>query len=254
MKKTTALMMVVLLTAFVFISVSIVWAGGDNNRGEIGQGDTFENGCEDQPCFADAPKPGTFALFENLSSLSVRLDETEIEHLIFIREEEKLARDVYRVLYEKWGNPVFANIIESEQIHMDRVWDLLQFYGIPDPVLSDDVGDFSDEYISGLFDYLTAWGMESNADALLVGGFIEEYDIFDLWAAHAETDEARIQRVYQSLYEGSYNHLDAFMFNYELLTGEQYALQWLTVEEYDYIMKSEIQARQTQDPRQQKGR
>ncbi|NTU51409.1 MAG: DUF2202 domain-containing protein, partial [Candidatus Aminicenantes bacterium] len=43
------------------------------------------------------------------------LDETEIHYLVFIREEKKMARDVYLFLYDKWGNPVFASIAKSEQ-------------------------------------------------------------------------------------------------------------------------------------------
>jgi len=253
-KKNTASLMIVLLAAYVFIPVSAVKAGGDKNRGEIGQGGTFEIGCEDQPCFSDAPKPEPSLLFLSVSSLSAELDETEIEHLVFIREEEKLARDVYHVLYEKWGNPVFANIIDSEQRHMDAMGNLLESFGIPDPVPSDAIGDFTNGYIGGLFDYLAAWGVESEMDALLVGGFIEEYDILDLWKAYNETDEARIQSVYQNLYEGSYNHLDAFAYTYELLTGETYAPGLLTATEYELVIAFATQAGQAQDSRQQKGK
>jgi hypothetical protein len=253
-KKTTAFMMVILLTAFVFIPASAVMAGGDKNRGEVGQGSTFENGCEDQPCFADAPKPGPSVILESNFSVAADLDETEIANLIFIREEEKLARDVYVVLYEKWGDPVFANIIESELRHMDAVGNLLQSFGIPDPITSGAIGDFTNEGIRSLFDLLTAWGMESEADALLVGCYIEEYDILDIWEAHEETDEARIQRVYQNLYEGSYNHLNAFAYNYYLLTGETYIPKLLSSAEYDLVMTFATQAKQTLTPKQQKGK
>ncbi len=43
--------------------------------------------------------------------------------LLYMREEEKLARDVYDYLYEKWNAIIFDNISNSEQIHMDRVLD-----------------------------------------------------------------------------------------------------------------------------------
>ena len=135
--------MFMLLTVFAFVMMflgtSTVMAGGDQNRGEIGQGSTYENNCEDQPCFEDAPKPGSSAtLIMQSADMTSELDYTEIDHLRFTRDEEKMARDVYRVLYEKWGNLIFANIIESEQAHMDAMANLIAFYGLDDPVTSDE--------------------------------------------------------------------------------------------------------------------
>jgi hypothetical protein len=52
------LLAVVLALGLILVSVPVVLAGGDNNRGEIGQGSTNENACPNQPCFADAPQPG----------------------------------------------------------------------------------------------------------------------------------------------------------------------------------------------------
>ncbi len=222
-----------LLTVFalgiMFMAIPIVMAGGDQNRGEIGKGSTYENNCEDQPCVEDPPKPGSSAtLIVQSADETSELDDTEIHHLLFIREEEKMARDVYRVLYEKWGNPIFANIVESEQAHMDAMANLLAFYGIDDPVLSDETGAFTDDDIAVLYSWLIAWGSESEVDALLVGAYIEEYDIFDIWKAYDETDEERIQKVYQNLYEGSYNHLHAFVYVYELVSGENYIPELLS--------------------------
>ena len=50
---------------------------------------------------------------------AVQLTEAEENHILYMREEEKLARDVYLTLYELWGAEIFANISESEQQHMD---------------------------------------------------------------------------------------------------------------------------------------
>ncbi len=47
------------------------------------------------------------------------LSQAEIDGLLFTREEEKLARDVYAAL-DGYGNP-FVNIRGSEQSHMDAV-------------------------------------------------------------------------------------------------------------------------------------
>ncbi len=189
--------MFMLLTVFAFVMMffgtSTVMAGGDQNRGEIGQGSTYENNCEDQPCFEDAPMPGSSAtLIMQSADGTSELDDTEIHHLLFIREEEKMARDVYRVLYEKWGNPIFANIVESEQAHMDAVANLLVFYGQDDPVTIDATGEFNDEAIAKLYSDLVELGSQSEIEALLVGAYIEEYDILDIWKAYNETDKERI--------------------------------------------------------------
>jgi len=255
MKKMFTILAVVAF-GMIFVGSSTVMAGGDKNRGEIGQGDTYENNCEDQPCFEDAPMPGPTTLTTSAAPSAVEeLSETEIQHLLFIREEEKMARDVYRVLYETWDNPIFANIESSEQRHMDAIANLLTFYGIDDPVTNNETGEFTDIVIKGLYNDLIAQGSQSEEDALLVGAYIEEFDILDLWAAYGETDEERIQTVYQNLYEGSYNHLQAFVYVYELLTGELYTPVLLVEDgDYDYVLNFETQAGQKQNANQQRGR
>jgi len=238
----------------LLMSVPTIMAGGDKNRGEIGQGDTHEIGCENQPCFSDAPQPGSSSVFyESAVDPAATLDSAEIEDLLFIREEEKLARDVYIVLSGLYDMPIFANIAASEQRHMDAIKGLLDFYGIPDPVTDDKVGAFTDPDIESLFGILTGPGAMSEIDALLVGGFIEEYDISDIWNAKDATDEARIQRVYQNLCEGSYNHLNAFVYNYEWLKGEYYEPLYLTPDDYAEVMLFITQAKQAQTPKQRKG-
>ena len=254
MKKMFMLLTVIAL-GIMFMGTSTVMAGGDQNRGEIGQGSTYENNCEDQPCFEDAPRPGISAtLIMQSADKTSELDDTEVDHLLFIREEEKMARDVYRVLYEKWRNPIFANIVESEQAHMDAMANLLAFYGIDDSVTSDETGEFNNEAIAKLYSDLVDRGSQSEIDALLVGAYIEEYDIIDIWLAYDETDEERIQKVYQNLYEGSYNHLDAFVYVYELVAGDRYYPVLLDETVYDYVMNFDTQANQAQEPKQQNGK
>jgi len=178
------------------------------------------------------------------------LDDTEVHHLEFIREEEKLARDVYIVMAEKWGNPIFSLIIESEQRHMEAMRKLLEYYGIDDPVHNDRVGSFTDASIAQLYNMLIEWGNTSENDALLVGAYIEEYDIRDIWKAVKDTDVDHINEVYTNLYEGSYNHLRGYVYNWEKSTGETYSpywLSWLSQEEFDYCINFDTQAKQKQN-------
>ncbi len=138
------------------------------------------------------------------------LTSAEKSWLTTLREEEKLARDVYLVLYEKWQKPIFSNIAASEQRHMDAVKALLVKYGVGDPAAGKGIGEFSNPAFRDLFVRLTAQGSTSLTEALKVGVFIEETDIEDLNAALAVATRPDIKRVYGNLLQGSYNHLDAF--------------------------------------------
>ena len=164
------------------------------------------------------------------------VDEQEIADLLWMREEEKLARDVYTTLGEQWGLPVFSNIARSEQTHMDAVLVLLDRYGVEDPVGDNPVGVFTDPELQALYDRLVAQGGESLADALKVGGAIEEIDILDLQERLANTDNADIRQVYQQLEAGSENHLRAFATTLQQQTGESYAPQYMDQAAFDAIM------------------
>lgn len=172
--------------------------------------------------------------------MSGTLTEHEIEHLLFIREEEKLAYDVYYTLYQKWGLEIFAKIMESEQTHTDAVKKLIVKYGLDDPYI-DEIGSFVDEDIAELYEIFTEWGVESIEDAILVGGYIEEFDIVDLREAINETDDIDVVKVYTSLLEGSYNHLNAFVYEYEKVTGDEYTKQYFEDEsDLDFVLDFDV--------------
>ena len=160
----------------------------------------------------------------------------EATALQFMREEEKLAHDVYVNLYATWDLRLFNNIAASEQKHSDAVAVLLDRYDITDPVTGNDVGEFTDADLQALYDQLVAQGNQSVAEALKVGAAIEELDILDLEERLAETDNAAIERVYNNLLAGSENHLRAFVSNLETQTGETYAPQYLSQAAYDAII------------------
>lgn len=163
------------------------------------------------------------------------LDQDELDGLQFMLEEEKLARDVYTTLYQVWGLPVFNNIAGSEQTHMDAVRDLLVRYDIT-PAAASEVGSFNNPDLQALYDQLVAQGSQSIADALLVGGAIEEIDILDLQERMAQTDQEDIQMVYQNLERGSINHLSAFSSNYSRQTGETYQPQYMDATAYQNLL------------------
>ncbi len=142
------------------------------------------------------------------------LTAVEAADLLFMREEEKLARDVYRALYDMWGNQVFYNISLSEQKHTDAVLDLIVKYGLTDPA-SEFEGVFNDQHLQDLYDFLMDMGDDGELEALQVGVLIEVTDITDIEGCILRTDKADILNVYGNLLDGSFNHLDAFQRNVE---------------------------------------
>jgi hypothetical protein len=161
----------------------------------------------------------------------------EIDGLLLMREEEKLARDVYLTLAEKWGIRTFSNIAESEQTHMDAMELILDRYGIADPIKDDAVGVFTSPVLDKLYDDLVAKGSSSAAEAVKVGATIEELDIADLVRLIAATDNDDIKIVYQNLLKGSRNHLRAFDRQIGRY-GVSYEPQYISRAEYDRILDS----------------
>ena len=142
------------------------------------------------------------------------LSEEETNGLVFMREEEKLARDVYLTLYSVWGQRIFTNISGAEQMHTNAIKLLLDKYEIPDPMQSDSIGSFTNADLKGLYETLTVQGSVSLVEALKTGALIEEIDIRDLVLELKEhVDNEDITFVYENLYRGSRNHLRAFVRN-----------------------------------------
>ena len=94
------------------------------------------------------------------------LSAEEIAGLKFMREEEKLAHDVYVALYGLWGDNIFNQISFSETTHTEAVLALLVKYGIPDPAAGNPAGVFTDPALQALYDTLMAMGAKTQVDAL----------------------------------------------------------------------------------------
>ena len=168
------------------------------------------------------------------------LTAVEVEGLLFMREEEKLARDVYFALYDEWGLNIFNNIASSEETHTDAIRILLDEYGLEDPMTTDERGVFVNADLQALYDQLVEAGRQSLVDALLVGAAIEEIDILDLEAFLVQTDNTDIEMVYDNLLRGSRNHLRAFVRQIENRSGV-YEPQYLTQDAYDAILGTGVE-------------
>ena len=165
----------------------------------------------------------------------IRLSDEEINGLLQMREEEKLARDVYTALNAKWNANIFKKIARAEQKHMNAVGRLLKKFDIEDPITNDTIGVFSNPALENLFTTLLAKGSKSYLDALMVGAQIEDMDINDLNVLIGATDKSNIKRVYKSLRKGSYHHLKAF--NKTIIdNGGIYNPEYLSQDEFDDIV------------------
>lgn len=139
------------------------------------------------------------------------LTEKEASDIIFLREEEKLARDVYLAMFDLYEAQIFANISLSEQRHMNAVKNLIDKYDLEDPIVDDTPGVFTNTALAEIYAQLIEKGSLSLEDALEVGVIIETMDINDL-QNEMLPDATRLDviRVLTNLLAGSYNHLEAF--------------------------------------------
>ncbi|MEO5365833.1 MAG: DUF2202 domain-containing protein [Magnetococcus sp. WYHC-3] len=157
--------------------------------------------------------------------------------LVYMQEEEKLARDVYRFLYKTWGLTIFSSITASEERHVDAILGMVRRYGVPDLIQNSRDGEFNDQRLASLHDQLVAKGSLSRIDALEVGGLIEELDILDLEKALSRTSRSDIRTVYTHIQRGSFNHLRAFAHALEV-AGRPYSRQKLNQQTFLNIIHS----------------
>jgi len=178
------------------------------------------------------------SLWDQIDALPVEpLSDGELAALSFMREEEKLARDVYLYLHDLWGSQIFINISNSEQTHTDAVAHLIEKYGLTDPSLGKLEGEFVDPILLGLYDMLIAQGTPSLMDALLVGATIEDLDIYDLHRQMIDVDNQDITLVFEMLLKGSRNHMRSFSSQLEGM-NVVYTPVYISQEEYDSIINS----------------
>lgn len=174
------------------------------------------------------------------ASIGSSLTDEEIAGLMWMREEEQLARDVYVALGELWDLRIFDNISRAETAHVEAVSGLLDLYGLDDPAAGNDTGTFTDPALQRLYDQLVEDGSRSPEKALEVGALIEELDLVDLAARSAATDTAEIATVYANLERGSRNHLRAFVSQLDS-RGVTYAPTQLDSATFEAIVSSDTE-------------
>lgn len=180
---------------------------------------------------------GTICGFAQQKSI---LNKQEKDAILYMREEEKLARDIYNLLYDKWEINPFDNIRQSEQIHMDRMKTLITTYQLEDPVTknNDKPGVFTNILLQQYYNELSISGSNSLIDALKAGAKIEELDIADIEERIKQTGRQDIVSSYNFLKMASENHLRAFVRRLKM-QGVIYEPVILSKTEFEKIISSE---------------
>jgi len=169
-------------------------------------------------------------------SASEALTAEELDGLNFMREEEKLARDVYITLYAEHNNRIFNNISRSEQRHMNAIKVILDKYEITDPIINDEIGVFVNSDLQALYNQLIEQGAASLISGLSVGAAIEEIDILDLMEEIENASEYDdVLLVYNNLKRGSGFHLRAFT-GVLSRQGVAYEPQYMDIDLYNSIV------------------
>jgi hypothetical protein len=229
MKYSTLIKATLASSAMLFAGTSIAMGpGGPGGCGEgCGQGQ------------ADCGGGGGDCSIGIIDSPVIELNAESSATLLQMREEEKLAHDVYLAMSQKWDAPVF-NIRNSEIRHMGAMKKMLDRFGMQDTITDDTPGVFVSEEFTDLYAKLVESGSESLMDAFKVGAKIEELDLSDLQIAVDGVADPVLLKVYANLQRATRNHLRAFAAQIEL-NGGSYTAEHLPQEQFDAIATSDFE-------------
>jgi len=166
-----------------------------------------------------------------LAALTAR----EKDGLLFIWEEERVARDLYASLYDKNNLTIFLDLVRSESSHMDQARAVMEKHGLAVP--PDEPGIFQNQTLQEMHDQLLAEGLQSDQDALTVAAVFEEISIADLEKELSASQANDVRTVYEGLLAGSRKHLRSYVSDLKD-QGIEYQPRYLEGEEFQEIVKS----------------
>jgi hypothetical protein len=175
------------------------------------------------------------------NSIGGTLTPAQVDQLVRMREEEKLAHDVYVTLAQSSGLQIFNNIANAESQHMRAVEQLASRYSSV-AAANLPVGSFSDPQFQALYNSLVA----------TVGAKIEEMDIKDLQTLLSQNPPQDVSKVLEHLQRASRQHLRAFTMELKRLGGT-YMAEFLSPEEYNSILISDNERGQGMGQGSEKG-
>jgi hypothetical protein len=209
-------------------SVSIIWA----------MADSMSRSKKHNVAYGEAIlllESGNESVQDHISKTeAATLSPREEEGVLFIWEEEKVARDLYSELRRETDLSIFTDLARSEQSHMDQAKSLIDEYGLEIPI-EDEPGVFSNQTLDDLYNDLLARGMRSQGDALKAAATFEEISIVDLEKELEAADNEDVRVVYQGLLAGSRKHLRSYVRDLQDMNIE-YTSQRMSQKEFDEVM------------------
>lgn len=168
-----------------------------------------------------------------------QLTDSEINGLMLLKAEEKVAYDVYCYMYAKYEIDVFKNIAFDEKEHMNKLKDLIKLYGLSDPVPEQETkGIYNNKKMQAMYDEMIMSGEFSLADALRAAGRFEEQDIQDIRNWSSVTTDKDVLSVYSELESSSWDHLRALV-KFIRDEGITYKPCILRIEEFNKYMSAD---------------
>lgn len=207
-----------------------------------------------------AAGPGSAAGAPARDESAGKLDFNEQTHLVFICEEEKLARDVYHLFDRRFPDlGVFAELEAGKESSRCAVEKLLRQYRVSIPRVNENVGVFSwgiyGRYFTEKFLVVSNQGSMNPLSALYAGAFLEELNILDIEqcpkvivdidngikdaasCGMQYTDNPAIRAAYDELLAESRRHLRILVNNIEQRTGPgSYRAQLLKPDELASVL------------------
>jgi hypothetical protein len=193
----------------VIIAVIMTGMGSSVQSSRPGAGQGPQAGPGQGTGYSTGPGAGTPSLLPVADATP--LTAAEESDILFMREEEQLAHD----LYIRWGGmytiPVFSTIAGSETMHISEVQLLIDRYGLQGNRIGNASAGYQNATIQSLYTTLVLQGDASLTGALEASLAVEERDIADLDHALGDTNRSDMIQVWSSLRQGSENHKSAFL-------------------------------------------
>ncbi len=187
--------------------------GGNGNSGNGGQGRGADRGGYDSSAGGYGRGSGQANHDTGIpAAVPGAQISAEVEaQLVFMVEEEKLARDIYALAMDDFPDArVFSNINRAESAHMAQVQTLLERYKVADPTVGLASGVFADDTLQELYDSLSSEVEKGWGEAVQAGVAVEVEDIGDLKVALKLAAPSDVTTVLENLLAGSQRHLAAF--------------------------------------------
>lgn len=135
----------------------------------------------------------------------------QVQTLLTMLEEEKLAGDLYDAFADQTGLEIFSRIGASEDRHTSALLRIAEAAHLDvDAITGLPSGTYANPELQQLYDTLLEQGSQGAAEALQVGVVVEQTDIADLQAAMIGLKGTSLGETYSQLLQGSMQHLEAF--------------------------------------------